>query len=1443
MGEIAQAAGSADAEMDIIRDSVAFKLNELKQTWIGYAQELLQRDDIGKIIDALINGSEKLEGTLDTLAPVIEYTIKLIAEIIEGIGNIVGVTGKATPWIIAFLVAFKKRNSLIEAVSDLKTFVNILKDIPKYGKEAVLVIQALNMMRKGQGISDVTNFLNMATQGTKVAKETSDLIDSWDAIGGGLKNSTEGMSGMTAETAKLLPIVKSLSTYWPLLVAAIAAGTVVAIHWYHSEEQVIKRTKESREELEKLRNEYEKLAKENSESAKSLSELIKQYKTVTKGTKEYYDISNKIAKIAPNAVVGHTIDGDAIIGDISLLEQELELLKEIAEENRRKAERENAEIVDAYSGNPSTTEGRKYKKNLDSAKTGKERSENDLRAYEDAIRRHQEVRQKLIAEAKRTNPEITNEELKRVTAAADQEIKKYEDLKRKALESIDNYNAQIRESRDSARKAYEGLMPTADDISDGKKAMRQMLLGMATEAEIDSDKFIKVFETADSLSDDFWNHLFDLDEKKSSMSYEEYTKNAQQIYENIVSELRKSLPEGTELSEEMQLGIQVFLNIDPTSKAKVAKEVAEWAEKNGIQTSHYDERGFKTDNDVGIDWYEKLTPDQREIANSEQFTKELRKQKNIYGDTLRAYQEALKATNALKKAGDDGILSISEVLGEDGQKQLDDYYSTVNDIQEVINKINTGDYSAMDLNQWRVQYNLVGESAEEMVEELKGVEEESRKAVIELIDKFIKANPGEVELIKALELIKQGIEDVHKEAEKKINFNPGLDKLDKFNDGLNSLQDSYIKFFKEGDLIDTDDLMGIREVFGDLDEYQEFENAVLSGNEDLDASFDKLVTAYAKTTDVLSGLTEENQQYYITALKNKGIVNAEEVVTQKLTQDRQREAQRTKELEDLHTALADTNQDLVDKTKNLENATWQNIAALVAEGEQSGVTAQELALYALKKALAAGINLANSSDISYLLSLAKAAGVAAESITQLANAKAEIGTLESKLKTAQFKSGGRTTTEVQYLEEQIKNKSKEMKDLGNKIQDEVNNFEVEKYDINFDYNGTTAKDASGGGGSEETAETFDWIETKIQRLERDITNLGKTADATYKTWAERTIALGQEMEKVNEQISLQETAYNAYMAKAESVGLSAQYKKLVQSGALKIDEITDETLKEQISNYKEWYEKALDAKDKIDDLKQSLAELAKTKFDNISAQFDDLISDIDHFVKFINAQLTSVETIGKIGGKSFYEALIAQEQQRVNELTAELAQLQNALAEGLASGAIEYGSQMWAEMKKQIFSVEEAIWDANNAILEFEQKLKQVAKQNFDDLVSQFENAINILTSKMDLTDKIIGMVQNTGHIVSKEYYNALINASDQNVKNLKKKYDELQKVFDEAVANGDITPYSDEWYFNMPHYLVISIANLFNCWNSLKLIKLQRRDEICSSVIVAKAEKIYQIA
>ena len=49
------------------------------------------------------------------------------------------------------------------------------------------------------------------------------------------------------------------------------------------------------------------------------------------------------------------------------------------------------------------------------------------------------------------------------------------------------------------------------------------------------------------------------------------------------------------------------------------------------------------------------------------------------------------------------------------------------------------------------------------------------------------------------------------------------------------------------------------------------------------------------------------------------------------------------------------------------------------------------------------------------------------------------------------------------------------------------------------------------------------------------------------------------------------------------------------------------------------------------------------------------------------------------------------------------------------------------------------------------------------------------------------------------------------------------------------------EWCFEnqTPLYLVTGGGILSNCWDALKIVKLQRRDEISSSVNVAKAEKI----
>lgn len=60
MNEMDQAAGSSDAEMSIIQESLEYKINALKETWVGTVQDILDRGDIGTIVDGLTKISEAI---------------------------------------------------------------------------------------------------------------------------------------------------------------------------------------------------------------------------------------------------------------------------------------------------------------------------------------------------------------------------------------------------------------------------------------------------------------------------------------------------------------------------------------------------------------------------------------------------------------------------------------------------------------------------------------------------------------------------------------------------------------------------------------------------------------------------------------------------------------------------------------------------------------------------------------------------------------------------------------------------------------------------------------------------------------------------------------------------------------------------------------------------------------------------------------------------------------------------------------------------------------------------------------------------------------------------------------------------------------------------------------------------------------------------------------
>ncbi len=331
--------------------------------------------------------------------------------------------------------------------------------------------------------------------------------------------------------------------------------------------------------------------------------------------------------------------------------------------------------------------------------------------------------------------------------------------------------------------------------------------------------------------------------------------------------------------------------------------------------------------------------------------------------------------------------------------------------------------------------------------------------------------------------------------------------------------------------------------------------------------------------------------------------------------------------------------------------------------------------------------------------------------------------------------------------------------------------------------------------AKETAESFNWIETAISHIQRTIKNLGSTVSSAWKSWTTRNAALASELSEVRKEIELQNSAYAGYMSKADSVGLSGHYKELVQNGALSIEDITDDTLKEQIKEYKEYYEKAIDCKDAVTELKDKLAELAKLKFDHISTQYDAKIQDIDHMVNLINGELEKAEESNKIAGKSFYEALIEQENAKIDSLTNEYKEKLAAMNEAVSSGTIREGSEAWQEMKSDIDSVTESIQEANTQVLTYENSIKEIAKLKFDSLGTQFDNALSIITTEMSQLDKQIALVEEAGYLAGESFYHALIEGEKSHMEALMKKYESLSSSLKEALDSGSVTKFDETWY------------------------------------------------
>lgn len=570
---------------------------------------------------------------------------------------------------------------------------------------------------------------------------------------------------------------------------------------------------------------------------------------------------------------------------------------------------------------------------------------------------------------------------------------------------------------------------------------------------------------------------------------------------------------------------------------------------------------------------------------------------------------------------------------------------------------------------------------------------------------FRELDGGTPTLLTFKRILQESKSELREAANEAENYSDKVSKINSATDSLEKLQKVYDDIADGGDFD-----------FGSLDELSDFKG--YEGYEELikviskfpndtkkvQKAFDNLATEWVYGSNVLDDLSDETKEYTIAVLKQKGIINAEAIVAERLAELHILDANTTK-------LSAQAKYELMNASAVLTDASMEEINALLQEESTSDET--KMALFRLLAAKGAlnRVTINTSADIKNLMALAAQAGLTKGELISLQNVMAGVNSNA----TFWSNNSGKTTGK------QVSANSKYKYPTPAKI-------------------GGSAGNASGGGGggggggaegSEPTPEDFDWIERKIKALEREIANLDKVANGTWRTWKERTEALNKEIEKTGDLIIVQQQAYEQYMAKANSYGLSADYMDKIINGTMQIETILDDELKQRIKDTQTWIDKAHEAEDAIYDLRDSLAKLKRQRFDNILKQFNDLIDETDFSIRVIESHMEQVEAEGYIAGRKYYEALIQAGYDKLSKLADQQYNSAGLLLQ-FEKGTEEYNSMLarLREIQDEGRKVTVQMTEWRNAIVELDWKIFDLVIEKMGSISEEAQFLIDLMDNK-----------------------------------------------------------------------------------------------------------------
>lgn len=221
----------------------------------------------------------------------------------------------------------------------------------------------------------------------------------------------------------------------------------------------------------------------------------------------------------------------------------------------------------------------------------------------------------------------------------------------------------------------------------------------------------------------------------------------------------------------------------------------------------------------------------------------------------------------------------------------------------------------------------------------------------------------------------------------------------------------------------------------------------------------------------------------------------------------------------------------------------------------------------------------------------------------------------------------------------------------------------------------------------------------------------------------------------------------------------------------------------------------------------------KSSSDSSSAE--DALEELDLIAIAIKRAQEATEKLQKVFSSTYItlEKRAAAFKNTLTSLTNEMS-VQNAAAEAYKSAADAIAISDDLKAKIQTGSLEVAQLDKDTATLaknyqdlyekylscidaaaELRDEIASLYEENFANIQKDYENRLSMIEHRANTIQNQMENVQTNGYILTRDYYDQLLEIEYERIRALQKEREESQRALDLAVKSGEIEEYSDSWY------------------------------------------------